>query len=103
MIPGETVDVHEGPKVGAGLTDSGGSSGDVKISKDNAELFFDNEDSIKSKILVGADGVWSLTAKKTGLRNNSIDYGICIVEEFSVEEEILDESTVGTSGLSPTQ
>ncbi len=64
---------------------------DVKISKDNAEIFFDNEDSIKSKILIGADGVWSLTAKKTGLRKNSIDYGICIVEEFSVEEKILDK------------
>lgn len=64
---------------------------DVKISKDNAEIFIDNEDSIKSKILIGADGVWSLTAKKTGLRKNSIDYGICIVEEFSVEEKILDK------------
>ncbi len=64
---------------------------DVKISKDNAEIFIDNEDRIKSKILIGADGVWSLTAKKTGLRKNSIDYGICIVEEFSVEEKILDK------------
>jgi geranylgeranyl reductase family protein len=64
---------------------------DVKISENNAEIFFNYKDSIKSKILVGADGVWSLTAKKTGLREKSIDYGICIFEEFSVEEKILDK------------
>lgn len=63
---------------------------DVKISKYNVEIFFNNEDSIKSKILIGADGVWSLIAKRTALRENSIDYGICIVEEFNVEDKILD-------------
>lgn len=64
---------------------------DIKISKDNVEIFLDDKDSIKSKILVGADGIWSLIAKKTGLREKSIDYGVCIVEEFNVDEKILDK------------
>jgi len=64
---------------------------DVKILKDNVKIFLDDGDIIKSKILIGADGVWSLIAKKTGLRKDSIDYAICIVEEFKVTNDTLDK------------
>jgi flavin-dependent dehydrogenase len=75
---------------GAILTDSKAVV-DIKILKDNVKIFLDDGDFIKSKILIGADGVWSLTAKKTGLREKSIDYGICIFEEFKVNEKIMDK------------
>jgi geranylgeranyl reductase family protein len=64
---------------------------DIKNLKDHVEIFLDDGGIIKSKILIGADGVWSLIAKKTGLREKSIDYGICIVEEFNVEQKVLNK------------
>lgn len=64
---------------------------DLTILKDTVDISLDNGDSIKSKIVIGADGVWSVVAKKAGLRKKPIDYGIGVVEEFKVDKEILDK------------
>ena len=63
---------------------------DIKIQKENVELFLDNGKTIESKIVIGADGIWSIVAKKTGLRNKKIDHAVCLVEEFKVDTNTLD-------------
>jgi geranylgeranyl reductase family protein len=55
---------------------------DVKISKDKTE--------VDSKIVVGADGVWSIVAKKTGLSPPKKYLGICILNEYDLGEDTIN-------------
>jgi len=64
---------------------------DFKILNDKVEIYLKNGKKVHSKILIGADGVWSRIAKKSRLRQEKIDYGLCIVEEFTVEEKTMDK------------
>ena len=63
----------------------GKSVRDFEILKDEVKIILDNKAIINSKVLIGADGVWSLIAKKTGLRPSQIDYGVCTQKEFEVD------------------
>jgi len=64
---------------------------DLKILKDRVTLILDDGSEIESEILIGADGIWSLIAKKTDLRTGPIDYAICILKEFELDEKTLDK------------
>lgn len=63
---------------------------DVKILKDTAKIVLDDGNVIDSEIVVGADGVWSIVAKKSGLRQKGNRVGICVFQEYEVDEETLD-------------
>lgn len=63
---------------------------DIKISNENAKVILDDKSEIYSKLVVGADGVWSTVAKKTGLLKKKRYTGICVLQEFNVDEDILD-------------
>lgn len=63
---------------------------DMKISKDNAKIFLDDGKKIDSEIVIGADGVWSTVAKKTGLLDSKRYLAVCVLKEYK-----LDEETVG--------
>lgn len=76
-------------KNGAVLED-GKTVEDTKILKDKVKIFLDDGSSIDSEILVGADGVWSTVAKKMGLRQKNIKIGICVLQEYKLDEETLD-------------
>jgi len=64
---------------------------DVKISNNNARLTLADGTEINSKVVVGADGIWSCVAKKTGLSSNLNTYGLSVYEEFPLKSEILDK------------
>jgi geranylgeranyl reductase family protein len=64
---------------------------DFKIFNDKARVFLNDGSYIDSDIIVGADGVWSLIAKKSGLRKALYETGICILQEFEVDEAVLDK------------
>ena len=64
---------------------------DLDISKDGAKVFLDNGKVVESEIIVGADGVWSIVAKKTGLKQYGLKTGICVLQEYQVGEKILDK------------
>jgi len=64
---------------------------DYKISDDKVTIFLEGGEKIDSEILIGADGVWSIIAKRSGLRKGPIDRGICILKEFEIDEKIIDK------------
>ena len=63
---------------------------DIKIKKENTLIIFKNGQEIKSKIIIGADGVNSIVAKKTGLRTEKIKTGICVYKEIKLDEKIIE-------------
>ncbi|KYK34907.1 MAG: hypothetical protein AYK22_04455 [Thermoplasmatales archaeon SG8-52-3] len=64
---------------------------DIKISKDKATIFLDDKTNMDSKIIVGADGVWSIIAKRMGLGQHGKKVGMCIYKEISVSNNLLDK------------
>jgi len=64
---------------------------DVKILEDKAKIVLDNGNIIDSKIVIGADGVWSTVAKKTGLLNIKRWLAVCVLKEYKLDEETVDK------------
>jgi len=63
----------------------------VQISNDNARVILNQGTGIDSEIIVGADGAHSSVAKNTGLRKMGTKPGVCILQEFEVDEKIMDD------------
>jgi geranylgeranyl reductase family protein len=63
----------------------------VNIFNDTAQVTLDHENVIDSELIVGADGVNSAIARTQGLRSRGTEKGICILQEFEVDEKIMDD------------
>jgi geranylgeranyl reductase family protein len=63
---------------------------DIKISKEKAKIILDDKEEIGSEIVVGADGIYSTVAKKTGLASIKKNNGMCVFQEYKVDEKIID-------------
>ncbi len=63
---------------------------DVKISNEKAKVILDDETEIDSKIVVGADGIWSTVAKKTNLASIKGNTGMCVFQEYKLDENIIE-------------
>jgi geranylgeranyl reductase family protein len=82
--------VHLALEEGAKLID-GKTVEDVKILKDNVKITLDDNTSLESKIIIGADGVWSVVAKKTSFMPIKRDHGVCVFNEYELgENEIIN-------------
>jgi flavin-dependent dehydrogenase len=57
---------------------------------DKVRIFLNDDNKIESEIIVGADGVWSIVAKKSGLRKRGVNFGLCVFQEFELDEKTLD-------------
>ncbi len=75
---------------GATLMD-GVSATDLDIRKDKATIRFSNGASVESELVIGADGVWSMVAKKSGLGQHYPHIGRCLFQEIPVAGDVLDE------------
>ena len=64
---------------------------DIEILKEKGRLIFEDKTSIESKIIIGADGVWSTIAKKTGLSNKNSKIGFSVVEEYELDEVTMEK------------
>lgn len=71
---------------GANLID-GKSVEDVKIAENKIKINLSDKTSVESKIIVGADGVWSIVAKKTGLMTLNRPYGVCVFNEYELGKD----------------
>jgi flavin-dependent dehydrogenase len=69
----------------------GSSVSAVHLSDDIAQVTIDQGATISSEIIVGADGVTSPIAKHFELRRARTSMGICILQEFEVDEQIMDQ------------
>ena len=64
---------------------------DIKILNDQAKVYLNDGTNIESQVVIGADGIWSNIAKKTGLRQNFKKFGMCIFQEYPIKSEVLDK------------
>jgi len=67
------------------------SAKDIKILDDKAKILLENGTNIESEIVIGADGVWSIIAKKSGLRQNTKNICMCLFEEYPMSSKTLDQ------------
>jgi len=63
----------------------------IQIKQDSATTFLSDNTTIKSDIVIGADGFLSCIARKTGLLTSHTYKSVCLLEEFPVSPDILDE------------
>ena len=64
---------------------------DIKILDDEAKTLLKDGTQIESQIVIGADGVWSTVAKKSGLNQNHKNIGIALFEEYPMSSKTLDK------------
>jgi geranylgeranyl reductase family protein len=75
---------------GATLRD-GVSATDIHILNDKTTVTLDKGESVESQLLIGADGVWSMVAKKSGLGQHYPRIGRCLFQEVALADDVLDE------------
>ncbi len=63
----------------------------IKIFKDQAKIYLNDGTYFEPLMVVGADGIWSTIAKKTGLSQKGKNYGMCVFQEYPVKCKILDD------------
>jgi geranylgeranyl reductase family protein len=63
----------------------------IKILKDQAKIILNDGTNFESQIVIGADGIWSTIAKKTGLSQKGKYVGMCIFQEYPMSSEVLDK------------
>jgi len=64
---------------------------DVNIFQDKVMITLDNDIKISSDVVIGADGVSSIVAKKIGLAPQQKKVNVCIFQEYKLGEQILDK------------
>jgi len=67
------------------------SAEDIKILDNKVKIILKNGANIESEIVIGADGVWSTIAKKSGLRNNTKNICICLFEEYPMNSKTIEQ------------
>jgi geranylgeranyl reductase family protein len=64
---------------------------DIHRVNGKAAVTFDNGESIESHLVIGADGVWSVVAKKAGLGQHYPHISRCLFQEVPVTDEHFKE------------
>ena len=64
---------------------------DIKISKDKVKIIGTKNKSFESNIVIGADGIWSIIAKKSGLGENYKNFGVCLAQEIPLSKKIIND------------
>jgi geranylgeranyl reductase family protein len=69
----------------------GVSATDLQIVHDKVVLSLDTGESVESQLVIGADGVWSMIAKKSGLGQHYPYIGRCLFQEVPMTSDLLDQ------------
>lgn len=68
----------------------GKNATNIKLSKEKTKVFLNDDTSIESQLIIGADGIWSTVAKKYGMGKNHRNFGICIFQEAPIDNKLID-------------
>jgi flavin-dependent dehydrogenase len=63
---------------------------DIKLVKDKIRIILDDGTYFVARIIIGADGVWSGIAAKSGLCEKHKNFGMCLYQEYHMKPEMLD-------------
>ncbi len=65
---------------------------DLRVKKDEVNIVLENGTSYSAEMVIGADGVRSIIAKKGEIYGKAemLNKGLCVVQEFEVASEFLD-------------
>lgn len=64
---------------------------DIKFHSEYAQVFFKDGSSLKTNLIIGADGTHGLIARKSQLGNSVTGKGVCVLEEFHLSEKIIEQ------------
>jgi len=63
----------------------------VQIKNGIVKIKLGNNEDITSTVVVGADGVNSVVAKETGLRQKGFKIGVCVLQELRLDEKTIND------------
>ncbi len=64
---------------------------DIHRQKENISVILSDGTTVTSKLVIGADGVWSVVARKVGLGHHYPRIGRCLFQELPVDSDKLNE------------
>ncbi|MBU0496946.1 MAG: NAD(P)/FAD-dependent oxidoreductase [Candidatus Thermoplasmatota archaeon] len=64
---------------------------DIQTKKDAIQINLNDGEVLSSRLVIGADGIWSVVAKNSGLGQHYPHIGRCLFQEYSVESSLLDQ------------
>jgi geranylgeranyl reductase family protein len=74
--------VHSGA-----ILQNGTTVQDIILENEAVSVVLSDGTHIRSQLVIGADGTWSLIARKIGMRKTSQNIGVCLYNEYPVREE----------------
>jgi len=69
----------------------GKTATDISLLPDKVKIKLNNGEYVESKLVIGADGIWSTIAQKSGLGHHYQHTGRCLFQEFPLASSLLDE------------
>ena len=63
----------------------------IQRTNDAIHIKTDTGESLQSHLIIGADGISSIVAKHTGLRQQNQRIGRCLIQEYPLEDALLDQ------------
>jgi len=64
---------------------------DVNILPEKVKIKLNKGDYVESQLVIGADGIWSTIAKKSGLSHHDHHTGRCLFQEIPLTSSLLDD------------
>ncbi len=69
----------------------GGAVQDLTREKDIMRLILSDGTSVTSRVVIGADGIWSTIAKKIGMKQENNSIGISLYAEYPMSQETIQK------------
>jgi flavin-dependent dehydrogenase len=64
---------------------------DLTKEKDTMRLILSDGTSVSSRLVIGADGIWSTIAKKIGMSQDCNRIGICVYAEYPMNQQTIQK------------
>lgn len=62
----------------------------IQIKPEKAQILLSDGTTVESQMVIGADGIWSTTAKTIGVQCDCKNIGVCVYNEYPIRQETLD-------------